>query len=425
MKVKKYLVDSIPQAMSEIKKDLGNDAIIIQTKKIKVGGFLKLFSKQKIEVIAAVDEKRVVPNKQQINKQYSDSDFISSTKADSFNNNYISKNNSNPYINNSYKDGNFVKEEKQPKSFENISNSENGLKINEASESIRVEVNELKGLILKMVMNQKDINNQSNYSFKIKTVYDKLIEQGVKEEIAINIIEKVIDIAGDNLEDTDINKAVKSYILNIFKEKNKNSYEIENDTRVVHFVGPTGVGKTTTIAKLAADKVLNYNKKIAFITADTYRIGAVDQLRIYADIFNSPVEVVFSPQDTQKAIDKLKSYELIFMDTAGRNYKDDMNISELKNFLSKSNKSETYLVLSLTHKYEDLVAILDQFERVKIDKLLFTKIDETSTYGSIINIIFSYTYSFSYITFGQNVPADIEKFNIEKILDALLQGEKI
>jgi len=113
------------------------------------------------------------------------------------------------------------------------------------------------------------------------------------------------------------------------------------------------------------------------------------------------------------------------MDTAGRNYKDDMNISELKNFLSKSNKSETYLVLSLTHKYEDLVAILDQFERVKIDKLLFTKIDETSTYGSIINIIFSYTYSFSYITFGQNVPADIEKFNIEKILDALLQGEKI
>lgn len=425
MKVKKYLVDSLPQAMSEIKKDLGNDAIIIQTRKVKVGGFLKLFRKEKIEVIAAVDDKKAVPVQQQINKQYSDSNFMSNNTIDSLNNNYIHKNNSNPYLNNVLPDKNIVNGVRQQESLNNVNNNENTKTINDTSESIRLEVNELKGLILKMVMNQKDINNQNNYSLKIKTVYDKLIEQGVKEEIASNIIEKVIEIAGDNLEDTDINKAVKSYISNVFKEKNCNSNEIEDDTKVVHFVGPTGVGKTTTIAKLAADKVLKHNKKVAFITADTYRIGAVDQLRIYADIFNAPVEVVFSPQDTQKAIEKLEDYELIFMDTAGRNYKDDMNISELINFLSKNNKSETYLVLSLTHKYEDLVTILDQFERVKIDKLLFTKIDETSTYGSIINIIFSYSYSFSYITFGQNVPVDIEKFSIEKILDALLQGEKI
>ncbi len=421
MKVKKYVVDSLPQAMNEIKKDLGTDAVIIQTKKIKIGGFLKLFRKEKIEVIAAVDEKRIEPVKQQINTQYSDSNFISNKSAASYSGYNYASNNTARYNNDSYSR---VQDNKQIKPTNNI-NKRGNLIESEASESLKSEVSELKGLILKMVMNQKDESNQSNYSRRIKAVFDILIEQGVKEGIATKIIEKVIEQAGNNIEDTDIVQAVKKHIINTFKEKDDNRYGIDNDTKIVHFVGPTGVGKTTTIAKLAAEKVLKHNKKIAFITADTYRIGAVDQLRIYAEIFNSPVEVVFSPQDTQKAIEKLKNYELIFMDTAGRNYKDDMYISELINFLSKNIKSETYLVLSLTHKYEDLISILDQFKRVKIDKLLFTKIDETLTYGSIINIIFSYSYSFSYITFGQNVPDDIEKFNIEKIVDALFGGEKI
>ncbi|GBF11619.1 MAG: flagellar biosynthesis protein FlhF [Tepidibacillus sp.] len=361
MKVKRYVVDSLPQAMEQIKMELGKDAIILHTKKIRIGGFLGLFGKEKTEVIAAVDQKTPM--------------LAETTRIDK----PLKPSNTNVLLQ---------------------------------------EVKDLKSFMVKMMVNENEtIHFKTVYQNEMKEIYKRLIEQGVKEEVAVELLEDTIKRIDQQENKGKIIEEVKQNLINRMNAKHR---EIQDKTKILHFVGPTGVGKTTTIAKLAAEQVLKYKKRIAFITADTYRIAAVDQLKTYAEILNSPLEVVFSPQETQRAIDKLKDYDLIFMDTAGRNYHNEMYISELNRILAKTDASETFLVLSLTHKYEDMVSILGQFNKVKIDKLLFTKYDETLTYGAILNIIFSFPYKISYITNGQNVPDDIEVFNVEKLAKAIL-----
>lgn len=406
MKVKKYIVDSLPQAMVRIKNDLGQDAIILHTKKIKVGGFLGFFGKVKIEVVAAVDPK--------------------AAKLTTVANSYTRPN--SPNYSRSLNSNNRASYSSQPKILEQ-SKTEKMVEVTSSinkqnSNSINSEVSELKNLMIKMMMNQTDNNNSTNFQKELKSVYERLISQGVKEQIATEIIEEAVQILGDNINNDDILYQLKKLIINRFAS-NAWDREIKSNTRIAHFVGPTGVGKTTTIAKLAAEKVLKDNRKIAFITADTYRVGAVEQLRTYAEILHAPIEVVYSPQDTQVAIEKLKNYDLIFMDTAGRNYNNDKFIFELNTILNKTNTSETFLVLSLTHKFDDMAAILEQFKKVNIDKILLTKLDETLTYGSILNLVSMFPSKLSYTTHGQNVPDDIEVFNDEKIASAILGGSVI
>ncbi|OEG00418.1 flagellar biosynthesis protein FlhF [Vulcanibacillus modesticaldus] len=409
MKVKKYVVDSLPNAVAQIKKDLGNDAVILQTKKIKVGGILGLFGKKKIEVIAATDSN--------VSKPINSAKQLTQYRQE-FQPNQGS--NSNPELNNKSDLNIISKSTPNPQTFNYGSNSKMGKEDNVAT--IKEEVSELKNLMIKMMINNQDSDNNSfSFSKEYRSVYKRLISQGVDENIAINIIEQVISNSNGRIDEIDVINGLKQEITKRFMVS-ATDREIGHNTKVVSFVGPTGVGKTTTIAKLAAESVLKHKKRIAFITADTYRIGAIDQLRIYAEILNAPVEVVNSPQDTERAIERLQNYDLIFLDTAGRNYNNEMFISELNNILTCSVASETFLVLSLTHKYGDMLSILEKFKRVDIDKLVFTKFDETSTYGSILNIISKFPYKLSYITYGQNVPDDIEIFNIEKVTSAILGG---
>lgn len=362
MNVKRYIVDSLPQAMEQIKKDLGRDAIILHTKKVKKNRVFGLFGKSQIEVIAAVDSRPM------------------------------------PKETATIQDHSFRKKQTEPN-------------------PVSSEVNELKQMMLKMMLNQTE--PKTAYSKEVKSVYDRLILQGVNEEVASALIGQVLSESENHPESMNVYEEVKQLLVQKFSNLADNR-EIGLSTKIVHFVGPTGVGKTTTIAKLAAEQVIKNKKKIAFITADTYRIAAVEQLKTYAEILNSPIEVVFSLQDTQKTIEKFKHFDLIFMDTAGRNFHNEMYISELNNILIKTNQAETYLVLSLTHKYEDMLSILEQFKKVNIDKLIFTKFDETITYGSVLNILSKFPYKVSYVTDGQNVPDDIEVFNEEKMARAIL-----
>lgn len=394
MKVKKYVVDSLPQAMGQIKTDLGNDAMILHTKRIKTGGFLGFFAKEKIEVIAAVDNSNRNDNLVSTASRSTDTNLDNSQNIDTTATQTIHK---------AYK-----------------AYSANSLNNQMTDSTLKNEVSELKTLMVRMMMNQPEAESTNGYSKQVKAVYDRLIKQGINQELAIKIIEKALsDETNQSLNEDSILLAVKNELFTLLN-KNSAEREIKDSTKIVHFVGPTGVGKTTTIAKLAAEKVLKHKKKVAFITADTYRIGAVEQLRTYADILHCPIEVVFSPQDTLKAIEKLQEYDLIFMDTAGRNYHNEMYISELNKILAKDKTSETFLVLSLTHKFDDLISILEQFKKVNIDKLLFTKYDETLTYGSVMNILAMYPYGVSYIANGQNVPDDIEVLNDEKIINSIL-----
>lgn len=213
-------------------------------------------------------------------------------------------------------------------------------------------------------------------------------------------------------------KSVNKFVLNEFLwEQVKRNIEIneEIDNKIVSFIGPTGVGKTTTIAKIAAKEAIGNNKRVAMITLDTYRIGAVEQLKTYADILNIPLDVVVKKEDLQKALQKFSKYDLILIDSTGRSYKNTEQIKELKQYVSEIENMSTYLVLSLTTKYRDIKAIIDSYSIVGFDKYILTKIDESSGYGNIINIAKYIHKPLSYICTGQNVPDDIEKASIDKL----------
>ncbi|GAA0178063.1 flagellar biosynthesis protein FlhF [Clostridium sediminicola] len=218
----------------------------------------------------------------------------------------------------------------------------------------------------------------------------------------------------NGLKENRINK----FVLNEFLwEQVKQNIEINEDieNRILSFIGPTGVGKTTTIAKIAAKESIVNNKKVGLITLDTYRIGAVEQLKTYADILNIPLEVVVKKEDMQKALIKFKKYDLILIDSTGRSYKNKEQIQELNQYIAGIENMSTYLVISLTTKYRDIKAIIDSYSLIGFDKYILTKIDESSGYGNIINIAKYIQKPLSHLCIGQNVPDDIEKATIDKL----------
>lgn len=183
------------------------------------------------------------------------------------------------------------------------------------------------------------------------------------------------------------------------------------------------MGKTTTIAKIAAKAVLKDNKKVALITTDTYRIAAIEQLKTYAKLLNIPIEVAYNAEDFKNATEKFRSFDLILTDSAGRNFREERFVHELKEVIHFNGEMETYLVLALTSKYADLKKIIEQFHDISIQKVIFTKKDETMSCGTIFNVIADYSLGIAYITDGQNVPEDIVEATEDYLLQCLFEVE--
>ena len=177
---------------------------------------------------------------------------------------------------------------------------------------------------------------------------------------------------------------------------------------VVALIGPTGVGKTTTIAKLAANLKLREKRKVGLITIDTFRIAAIDQLKRYADILGAPLAVVGSPEEMKKAIADMKDCEYVLIDTAGRSPNDTMKLNELKRFLQYAEPDEVHLVLSSTASEGCVELALEKFGEVRVDKLIFTKLDEAAQLGVVLNVARKINKGLAYVTNGQDVPDDIE-----------------
>jgi flagellar biosynthesis protein FlhF len=189
---------------------------------------------------------------------------------------------------------------------------------------------------------------------------------------------------------------------------------------VVALVGPTGVGKTTTIAKLAANFRLKEQRAVGLITVDTYRVAAVEQLRTYADIIDLPMQVVSTPREMREATDRLGDLDLILMDTAGRSPKDDLKIRELKGFLTEAAVDEVHLVLSSAAGARSLEQTAQRFAAVGTTALILTKLDEASSLGSVLPVLRSSKLPLSYLTNGQNVPDDIETTDAHRLARLIL-----
>jgi flagellar biosynthesis protein FlhF len=257
----------------------------------------------------------------------------------------------------------------------------------------------------------------------IQVFYDTLVCQGVTSDIAEKVLEDVTAIDDESQIDLKlISSIVYNTIVNILGPAEPIELIKTRRTRFVVLMGPTGVGKTTTIAKISSILMLYHNLKVGLITADTYRIAAIEQLKTYADILGLDVEVIYNSQDMENHLEPIVDQEndVVLVDTAGRSHRSQDNLKELSELLRLIPDSKKYLVLSLTTKYEDLLSIVNTYSVLTDYQLLFTKLDETTCYGSILNLCYLTGKRMCYITNGQNVPDDIEVAHPEKITKALL-----
>ncbi|WP_281255106.1 flagellar biosynthesis protein FlhF [Paenibacillus herberti] len=431
--MKRYLVGSVPEALPMIRSELGSDAVILSTKEIKTGGFLGLFGKRRIEVIAAVETGGAAAP---VRKPVAPSAPIVRPAAPAA----FAPNGATPPLAAqaamSAADAMSAAALEQPPApriaaslaassyagspahvLTSPAPAPTAQPLTGLQEELLQEVRGLKTWMRQMSAQQA----QAALSGPAKKLLERLEQQEVTVDCRERLLQELqADPGFDALsEDGEaLWKAAKERIMDWLQP-----YEPNEDAftpKAIHFVGPTGVGKTTTIAKLAALETLKNKRSVGLITADTYRIAAVDQLRTYGDILGVPLEVVFSPAETVRAFQQLAGRDLILMDTAGRNYRSELQISEVSSLLRAGEGSETCLVLSLTARTSDMEAVALPFIRNGVNKVIFTKLDETRIYGSLLNLVLEHGLQPLYLAFGQTVPDDLEPFNSLKYSSLLL-----
>lgn len=274
---------------------------------------------------------------------------------------------------------------------------------------------DLKALIFTLLTRTERAQSLGLKSHQIET-YSRLVEGGLSERLASKIIEKA---SVEELAKKPGPQSESQVIKNLMKQVLLCDGEIKLDgekTKKVVFIGPTGAGKTTTIAKLAADFSLRQKKKVAMVTLDTYRMGAVDQLRIYGEIMRVPVESAESRDELKAIVQKHSDKDLLLIDTAGKSPKESAYSGQLGMMLKGLGNVETQLVLSVTAQEKIFQESVKQFSALGIDRVLFTKIDEGMSFGPLFNFSLRTRIPFSYFTVGQRVPEDIEVANREKVI---------
>ncbi|KEQ27532.1 flagellar biosynthesis protein FlhF [Paenibacillus tyrfis] len=427
MRVKRYVVDSMPDALQKIRTDLGKDAVIINTKEIRSGGFLGMFSKKKIEVIAATDSaagsgqpasgKSATATLAKPVAPAATSLVNSPAAATAYGMQRDREREAQPAL--SFPEVPDVLPPSPPIQVAPAGAQPASVSSRAKEDTLLEEIKQMKEMMQKLSSQRMPEAAQDPVFMELeRRLLDQEIDSQMVQELLARVAEEA-EAEGVPATEEFAVRSLRTQLQTLLQPQGGKG--IASDTRIAHFVGPTGVGKTTTIAKLAAEQVLKHRRKVGFITSDTYRIAAVEQLKTYATILNVPLEVVFSPLDLNKALENLKDCDLIFMDTAGRNFRNEMYVSELNALLQSGGKSETFLVLSLTTKYKDMKAITYNFSKFKLDKVLFTKKDETNSYGAVVNLIRDFGLQTSYIANGQSVPDDIEELNERQLIDWILE----
>lgn len=347
MKIKKIVAPTMHQAIEKVKKELGPEAVIFHTKKVKRSKFFNLLKTENIEVFAATDPYPIMDLKKE-----------------------------NPLVNQLP----VASDDKQPR-----------------QKKISVKPQQTKEL------------DYISHPDEISKLRESMIRQGLTVQ-HVDMLTQVLVKKWYQSDEQLTSDDLRHVLADALSEKlsSKRFQGVTYLKKFVTVVGSTGVGKTTTLAKLAAKAVLEDGKSAAFITTDTYRIAAIEQLKTYANILNIPVEIAYSIDDFLQAIDKLSSYDVVFIDTAGRNFQDEHFIRELEKTIPFDQEMEAFLVMAATAKFDDMTVMLQQFSRLPISQFIFTKLDETTTIGSIVSVLLNHpNYDVAYVTNGQNVPDDL------------------
>lgn len=370
MRMKKYIAETMPEAMKKVRNDFGEDAVVVSSKVIHTKGFLGMFKKKMFEVVVGLDqEERVVDTRPDLD------------------------------------------------SFEKKQEFDQQSMLTQQNDDIQKQLLELKKMM-------RSVNQPSSNTLPavIQPVYQLLEEQELDKELITEICDELFGIVNvkPNVTTEQLMISAQEAMYRMLSKMPMGGLDFKQ--KFVNVLGPTGVGKTTTIAKIAARAVLEKKKKVAFITTDTYRIGAIEQLKTYANLLHAPVEVVYTSEDYKRAIEQFSGHDLVLIDTAGRNYKEVKFIDDLEQLIDVKNNALNYLVLSLTAKERDMTTILKQFSSFDIQQLIFTKLDETNTIGSMINLMVKYNKGLAYYTDGQEVPENIEEGSVSQLVELLFRG---
>lgn len=414
MIIKKYKAETQNEAILMAKEELGNDAIVMNVKTIKPKGIMRLFKKTRVELTAAIDD---TPSE---TKKDNQKPTTSLDKEEFRFNKAFEKNHKDEYN----EDAQNAIEEKI-NSIAKLLEQQMSSTTKEKSVSVKLEDDKEFEEDEKNKNPDEDDINEKPANKVIELIKNQLIENEVKKEIADALIEDVEDGDVEHPLDNILSNVYQKIVLKLGQVEPLKANE-EKKPKIVFFVGNTGVGKTTTMAKLASKCKLEDKLNVAMMSVDTYRIAAIEQIKTYANILNAPMEVVYTPEDMKKYAEKYQSCDLIFVDTAGRSHRNEEQRKDLEAIIAsvEDYEKEIYLVLSVTVKYSDLLNIAKTYGEIFDYKIIFTKLDETSELGSILNLKLDTDRSLSYVTWGQNVPDDIGVLNPQVIAKKLLGGAK-
>ncbi|NLO10741.1 MAG: flagellar biosynthesis protein FlhF [Clostridiales bacterium] len=394
MIIKKFQANTETEAIILAKEELGKDAIVMNIKTISPKGFYKLFRKPLVEVTAAIDDNISYKN-----------DKAATPKKQTF-----------PDV-----------------IYDEPASSSQAAEPNHGKESSAIEekLNNLQNLLEKQIVEKETIKEDKKEKVKaasknlacIQLIYNQLILNEVDEKYANQIIS---EIEGTLKKDSSMDNILSSiYQKIVLKLGQPNTISLKGKTpKFIFFIGPTGVGKTTTIAKIASKFKVEEKAKVAFLTSDTYRIAAVEQLRTYANILGIPLKVVYNIDEMEQSRKEFADFDVVFVDTAGRSHRNKYQRDDIEGLMKAipENEREIYLVLSATTKYRDLVTITEAYSEMVGYNLIFTKLDETSSVGNLFNIRMLTNAPLSYATFGQDVPDDIDRIDPQSIAKQLLRG---
>ena len=408
MRIKKYVAKSMREALLQIKDDLGEEAIILKSRKLPKKVFA-LGTQDEIEVTAAVDENLVKQESFQP-LQMSKTGVYSRPRTS----NIIDLEQPGaPEIKSWKPGGDLFREKTKP-----VLQDDGKEQIGELKENIR----ELREMMKNVLEKTTGTPRKEPLSDSFAVLRKRLLDAEVKAEIVEKLIIEA-EISGTDLSDAQIEKKLTETMNRSFLISGPLKLK-KSGPLVVAFIGPTGSGKTTTLAKLAAHCCINKRKKVSIITADTYRIAAIEQIRTFADIVKVGLQVVFSPDEVPDALEACADDDIVLVDTAGRSQRNTEHMQELKALIDALHPDEVHLVMSALTKDSDLADIILHYRPVNVNRLLFTKMDETVKVGSIFNIVSESSIPVSYFTFGQSVPDDIELAQQTRFLQRLWENEK-
>ncbi len=402
MIIKKFQANTETEAIMLAKEGLGKDAVVMNIKTISPKGLYKLFRKSLVEITAAVDDNITYKTDKvkvaaPVQRKYSNPDIIYDDEVTSDLRTRM---------------GSSLSEVSEPSAIEQ--------KLNNLQSLLEKQMTEKEN---KVKPEEKPAESNKNIVC-IQLIYNQLLNNDVDEKYANQIISEIEGtLKPDSSMDNILASIYQKIILKIGQPRTIE--QIGNTPKFIFVIGPTGVGKTTTIAKIASKFKVEKKAKVAFLTADTYRIAAVDQLRTYANILGIPMKVIYSNDEMKQAKEEFSDYDFIFVDTAGRSHRNKEQRDDIESLMNTIpvEEREAYLVLSATTKYRDLVKITEAYSEIVNYNLIFTKLDETSSIGNLFNIRMLTQAPLSYATFGQNVPDDISRIDAQSIAKQLLRGQ--